>query len=76
MALILLPYLFRKLTKLTQKSKNQKTWNLEKSEVLESFVYHLEVFYINLEKHSENINSHSTHIVMGGKFHDENHNSY
>lgn len=39
--LILLPFLFKKITKLSAKSKTGKAWNPEKTEVLSSFIYHV-----------------------------------
>lgn len=49
-ALILMPFLFKKITKLTKKSNAGKAWNPEKSEVLSTFVFHVQVnIYVVLE---------------------------
>ena len=43
LALILLPYMFKKLTKQTTRSITGKNWNPEKAEVLSTFLFHLKV---------------------------------
>lgn len=50
LALILLPFLFKKITKLTCRSKTGKSWNPEKAEVLSTFIYHVKVrvFYLKI----------------------------
>ena len=52
LALILLPFLFKKIQKLTKKSSYGKSWFPEKNEVLDTFVYHIKVnIFLLILKH-------------------------
>ena len=46
LALILLPYLFKKIVKQTVRSKVKQNWYPEKEEVLDTFILHIKVHII------------------------------
>ena len=48
LALILLPFLFKRVTKQTIRSENKTAWVPEKTDVSKTFVFHIKVYFSSI----------------------------